>query len=427
MSGMHVLHKIIANCTRPQRARVAPGEFVEIEPDVFGVILSPNGSDAKKLMADLDELGVKELPLKDKIFAVSDHASPAPTMQFATSQKLWRDFFRAHGVKVFDGGAGVSHLVLPEEGIALPGTLGIAIDSHGPTMGAVGMYAASLGAGRLMLFAIGRYILEVPKVTLVRVKGSALKPGVYGRDAALYVNGKLGQRGAYGHAVEFAGPFIDALSMEMRFTFANMGVELGAVASYIQPDATTLAWVKPRAERAQRDFQLFETDKDYVYDQVHEVDVSGIEPQIAVPHKPDDVMPVSKVAGRKVDQAYLGSCASGRLEDFAAAAAVLKGRKVHPDVRLICTPGSREVQLAAARAGYIETLIAANAIVTNANCGACPGLHGGILAPGEVAITSITRNFEGRMGPGGEIYLASPATVAASAVEGRIASPLGYV
>jgi 3-isopropylmalate/(R)-2-methylmalate dehydratase large subunit len=196
------------------------------------------------------------------------------------------------------------------------------------------------------------------------------------------------------------------------------------VASYIQPDETTLAWVRPRATR---EFTVYETDSDFEYDQVHEVDVSGIEPQIAVPHKPDDVMAVSAVAGRKVDQAYLGSCASGRLEDFAAAAKVLKGRKVHPDVRFICTPGSREVQLAATRAGYIETLIEANAIVTNANCGACPGLHGGILGPGEVAITSITRNFEGRMGPGGEIYLASPATVAASAIEGRIASPLAYL
>ncbi len=424
-NAQHAIHKIIAERTYPRRGTVTPGEFVEISPDVFSVILSPNGSDAKKLMADLEELGVKDLPLKDRIFAVSDHASPAPTMAFAAAQKLWRDFYRGHGVRIFDGGAGVSHLVLCEEGIVLPGTVAIVIDSHGPTMGAVGMFATSLGGGRLTLYAIGRYFLEVPKVTLVKVLGSGkLARGVYGRDASLYVNGKLGQRGAYGNVVEFAGPFIDELSMDMRFTFANMGVELGAVSSYIQPDAKTLAWVQPRAKG---EFKVYETDADFEYDQVHEVDISGIEPQIAVPHKPDDVMSVSKVAGRKVDQAYLGSCASGRLEDIAAAAAVMKGRKVHPDVRFIVTPGSREIQLAATRAGYIETLIEANAIVTNANCGACPGLHGGILGPGEVAITSITRNFEGRMGPGGEIYLASPATVAASAIEGRIASPVGYV
>jgi 3-isopropylmalate/(R)-2-methylmalate dehydratase large subunit len=152
--------------------------------------------------------------------------------------------------------------------------------------------------------------------------------------------------------------------------------------------------------------------------------VSGIGPQIAVPHAPDDVRPVDEVAGRKVDQAYIGSCASGRLEDMAAAAHVLKGRKVHPDVRLIVTPGSREVLTAATELGYIQVMHEANAIVTSANCGACPGLHGGILGPGDVAITSITRNFEGRMGPGGEIYLASPATVAASAIAGCITNPL---
>ena len=186
----------------------------------------------------------------------------------------------------------------------------------------------------------------------------------------------------------------------------------------------TEEWVN---RRGADNYTIYETDTDFVYDKVHEIDVSKIGPQIAVPHAPDDVKAVDEVAGRKIDQAYIGSCASGRLEDMAAAAHVLKGRKVHPDVRLIVTPGSREVLKAATAAGYVLTLHEANAIVTSANCGACPGLHGGILAPGDVAITSITRNFEGRMGPGAEIYLASPATVAASAIEGRIASPLAYL
>jgi homoaconitase/3-isopropylmalate dehydratase large subunit len=273
------------------------------------------------------------------------------------------------------------------------------------------------------LFAIGRYRIEVPKVTLVRIAGT-IPRGVLGRDVALYVNGRLGQRGAYGNAVEFAGPFVDRLSMDMRFTLCNMGIELGAVASYLQPDATTLEWVKKRAGKP---FTVYETDPDYAYDGVHDIDVTGIAPQIAVPHAPDDVKPVTEVEGRHIDQAYLGSCASGRVEDFAVAAAVLKGRQVHPDVRFIVTPGSREVLKEATRLGYISIMHEANAIVTNANCGACPGLHGGILGQGEVAITSITRNFEGRMGAGGEIYLASPATVAASAIEGKIASPLKYL
>jgi 3-isopropylmalate/(R)-2-methylmalate dehydratase large subunit len=423
MAPIHALHKILANCSRPRRDDVAPGEFVEVEPDVFGVIVAINGAEQKRFAADLEELGIKELPLKDRIYAVSDHASPAPTVAIAQGQKLWRDFFRDHGVRVFDGGAGISHLILCEQGLVRPGMLAIVIDSHAPTMGAIGMYASSLGGGRLTLYAIGRYVMQAPKVTLVRVSGT-LKPGLSGRDASLYINGKLGQRGAYGNAVEFAGPFIDALSMDMRFTFANMGTEMGAVTSYMQPDVKTLHWVK---DRAVGPYTVYETDPGFEYDSVHEVDVSEIEPQIAVPHAPDDVHPVSEIAGRRIDQAYIGSCASGRLEDMAAAAQVLKGRKVHPDVRLVVTPGSREVLIAATAAGYIQTLHEANAIVTSANCGACPGLHGGLLAPGDVAITSITRNFEGRMGPGGEIYLASPATVAASAIEGHIASPLQYL
>lgn len=423
MAGMHALHKILANSARPQRASVTPGEFLEIEPDVFAVILAINATEVARLTADLAELGVKTLPLRDCIYAVADHAAPAPTAALAAAQKKWREFFRANGIRVFDGGAGISHLILVEQGIVLPGSVAIAIDSHAATMGAVGCYATSLGGGRLTLYALGRHWIDVPRVTLVRISGK-VRPGVLGRDVALYVNGRLGQRGAYNNAVEFAGSYVNGLSMDMRFTLCNMGTELGAVASYIQPDAVTLDWVKPRATKP---FTVFETDRNFAYDEVHVVDVSEIGPQIAVPHAPDNVQPVSDVAGRRIDQAYLGSCASGRLEDLAVAAAVLKGRQVHPDVRFIVTPGSREVLQAATRLGYIGVFHEAKAIVMNPNCGACPGLHGGILAPGDVAITSITRNFEGRMGPGAEIYLASPATVAASAVEGRITDPLGFL
>jgi homoaconitase/3-isopropylmalate dehydratase large subunit len=199
---------------------------------------------------------------------------------------------------------------------------------------------------------------------------------------------------------------------------------MGSVTSYIQPDRITRDWVNAHGTAP---YTVYETDPDFEYDTIHDVDLSLAEPQVAVPHAPDDVHGVSEVAGRRVDQAYIGSCASGRLEDIAAAARVLKGRKVHPDVRLIVTPGSREVLIKATEAGYIQTLHEANAIVTSANCGACPGLHGGLLAPGDVAITSITRNFEGRMGPGAEIYLASPATVAASAVKGSIADPREFL
>jgi 3-isopropylmalate/(R)-2-methylmalate dehydratase large subunit len=423
MAGLHAVQKILAAHAHPKRERVVPGEYIEIEPDIFSVIVSFNPTEAEHLVSDLAELGVTELPIRDKIIAFSDHGSPAASASNALGHKRWRDFYRAYGVRVMDGGAGISHVVLPEQGIAVPGGVIINKDSHAPTVGAVGAFGTSLGGGRLTLYAIGRYFIEVPGVTLVRLHGK-LGKGVHGRDVALKVNGVLGQRGALGTVVEFVGDYVDAAPMDMRFTLCNMAPEIGAVAAYIQPDATTLAYVGKRSSKVPT---VFETDRGFEYQQSFDIDVSTLDPQVAAPHASDNVKPLSEVAGTPIDQAYLGSCASGRLEDMAVAAAVLKGRKVHHDVRFIVTPGSREVLVEATRLGYIDIMHAAQAIVTNANCGACPGLHGGILAPGEVAITSITRNTRGRMGRDAEIYLASPASVAASAVAGCIASPLDYL
>lgn len=423
MAGLHALHKILMAHAHPQPSTVVPGEFLQIEPDVFAVQVATNAEEVDRLAADLRDLGVRDLPLKQKIFPFIDHGAPAPTSAIAAGQKRWRDFFRSHGIAVADPGAGISHLIMTEQGVVVPGSVVALRDSHTPTMGAVGAFAASLAGGTLSLFAIGRYWLDVPSVALLRIEGR-LRKGVFGRDVALHVNGRMGQRGALGRAVEFAGSYVEHLSMDMRFTLCNMGTEMGAMASYVQPDDITLTWVK---ERTARPFQVFSSDAEFDYADTYEFDVSNLEPQVAAPNAPDNVKPLSEVEGRHIDQAYLGSCASGRLEDIAAAAAVMRGHKVHPDVRFIVTPGSREVLKAATRLGYIDVLHEANAIVTSANCGACPGLHGGILAPGEVAIACNTRNFPGRMGPNAEIYLASPASVAASAIEGRITSPLKYL
>lgn len=423
MPGQHALHKILGAHSQPQRASVTPGEYLQIVPDVFAFGVSYNAQEVDRFEANLAELGVRDFPLKERIFAFQDHGAPAPSPTFAEGQRRWREVFRSRGIPVTDPGAGISHLIMTEGGVVGPGTVVALRDSHTPTMGAVGAFAASVAGGLLSLFALGRYWLDVPKVSLVKINGK-LGKGVYGRDVALHINGRLGQRGALGNAVEFTGSWVDTLSMDMRFTLCNMGTEIGATASYVQPDRVTLDWVKPRAKRP---YTVHETDRDFQYDQVHEFDVTGLGPQVAAPHAPDNVKPLGEVEGRAINQAYLGSCASGRLEDIAAAAAVVKGRQVHPDVRFIVTPGSREVLNAAVRLGYIETLNDAHAIVTNANCGACPGLHGGVLAPGDVAIACNTRNFEGRMGPNASIYLASPATVAASALEGRIADPIKYL
>ncbi len=423
MAGLHALQKILGAHAHPQRTAVTPGEYLEIEPDVFAFGISYNAEEAARFEADLAELGVRDFPLRERIFAFQDHGSPAPTPAFAAGQKRWREVFRSRGIPVTDPGAGISHLIMTEQGVVVPGSVVALRDSHTPTMGAVGAFAASLAGGLLSLFAIGRYWLDVPRVTLVKIDGK-LRQGVFARDVALHINGRLGQRGALGLAVEFGGSYVRDLSMDMRFTLCNTGTEVGAMASYVQPDRITLDWVTPRAKKP---FQVYETDADFAYDAMHEIGVSDLEPQVAAPHAPDNVKPLAEVEGRHINQAYLGSCASGRLEDIAEAARVVKGRQVHPDVRFIVTPGSREVLNAAIRLGYIETLNDAHAIVTNANCGACPGLHGGVLAPGDVAIACNTRNFEGRMGPHAEIYLASPATVAASALDGRITDPRKYL
>ncbi len=422
MPGLHALHKILIEHAHPKPASVTPGEFLELEPDVFaiGIATTP---EFERIESDLKELGVTELPIKDKMFVFLDHGSPAPTAAIATGNKRWREFFRSHCVSMADGGAGISHLIMTEQGIVGPGSIVALRDSHTQTMGAVGCFASSIAGGVLSLFALGRYWMDVPKVGLFRIDGVPGK-GVLGRDVSLHINGRMGQRGALGMAVEFGGSFVNQLGMDLRFTLCNMGTEMGATASYIQPDRITLDWCGPRAKKP---FRVFETDSDYKYDVVHEFDIAGLEPQVAAPHAPDNVKPLGEVEGRHIDQAYLGSCASGRLEDIAVAATVMKGRKVHPDVRFVITPGSREVLMAATKLGYVDILHEANAIITNANCGACPGLHGGILAPGEVAIACNTRNFEGRMGADAQIYLGSPATVAASAIEGRIADPRNYM
>lgn len=422
-TGMHALHKLLAAHAHPRPGRVKPGDYLEVEPDIFAFTIAGNAEEVDMLQADLADIGVQRLPLKDKLVPVLTHATPAPNAAVAAGQKRWREFFRSHGVPMQDGGAGIHHLVVAEQGLVGPGTFLALRCSHTPTNGALGAFAASIAGARLSLLAIGRCVLDVPKTMLVRIEGT-LGKGVFARDVALHINGRIGQRGGIGHAVEFAGSYVRSLPMDMRFTLCNMSTEIGAMTSYIQPDAVTWAYVK---EHGDKPFTAFETDADHEYDAVHDFDVSTLEPQVAVPHAPDNVKPVTAVEGVRIDQAYLGSCANGRLEDIAVAAAILKGRKVHPDTRLIVTPGSREVIKAATRLGYIDILNEANAIVTNAGCGACPGQHGGVLAAGEVAIASIPRNFEGRMGSGARIYLGSPATVAASAIEGRIANPARYM
>ena len=248
MPAMHALHKILRDHAHPRPVNVKAGDFLEIEPDVFAFQMAGNAEEVGRVEADLAELGVTSLPLRDKIFAFLDHASPAPNSAVAAGQKRWREFFRARGVAMQDGGAGISHLIMAEQGVVGPGTGAALRDSHTPTNGAVGAFAASLAGGRLSLLALGRYVIDVPRVILFRIEGT-LGKGVFGRDVALHINGRVGQRGALGAAVEFSGSFVRQLSMDMRYTLCNMGPEMGAMSTYIQPDEVTAAWVKDRARK----------------------------------------------------------------------------------------------------------------------------------------------------------------------------------
>ena len=226
MTGQHALHKILMAHVQPRPSTVTPGEFLQIEPDVFAVQVATNVEEVDRLEADLKDLGVEELPIRHKIFPFIDHGAPAPTAGIAAGQKRWRDFYKNHGIPVTDPGAGISHLILNERGIVAPGCVIALRDSHTLTMGAVGAFAMSLAGGTLSLFAIGRYFLDVPNVALVNIEGS-LNKGVFGRDVALHINGKLGQRGLLGRAVEFGGSYVRNLSMDMRFTLCNMGTRPG--------------------------------------------------------------------------------------------------------------------------------------------------------------------------------------------------------
>lgn len=421
---MHAVHKIIANHLAGEKRPVAAGEYVEVVPDTWMMGVNRNKTHIRRFQEQLNELGVTAPANPDMVFVYFDHCAPANLAEVAEGQRAYIDFFRSHGYTVPDPGSGISHLRVVEEGRAYPGALVAGQDSHTPTCSAVGCVATTAAGMGLSLWSIGSYWMRVPEVIKVELEGS-IPHGVSARDLALHVTGKLGQRAALWKAVEFAGSAVRELNMDGRFTLCCVSTELGSMTGYIQPDDKTFEYLERLGHGSKGDPQY--TDPDFEYEQVYRFDVSSLKPQVAKPHAPDNVVDIDAVVGTKIDQAVIGSCANGRLEDLEVAARILKGRKVHPDVRFIVVPGSRHVWLEALRRGYIEIFQEANAVIGNANCGPCANLHQGILSPGEVCITATTRNFQGRMGPGGNVYLGSPATVAASAITGEITDPRPFL
>ena len=372
----------------------------------------------------LERMGVTEVFDPKKVALVMDHSSPSPIEGVSALHTIMRQFGKQTGATIYDVGEGVCHQLIPEKGHVVAGDLMVGCDSHTCTYGALNVFSTGVGStDGAAAMASGKLWFKVPDSLKVTYNG-ALQPGVFSKDLILYLAGQIGADGATYEAIEFDGPVIDDLSVEARMTISNMAIEVGAKAGLMNADAKTLAWFEGRGEKTPN---AQNADADAVYARTLEFDASKIGPQVAKPHAVDNVSPIEEVEGTPIAEGVLGTCTNGRLEDFAIAASILKGRKVHPDVRFIVAPASRSILLEAIEAGYIQTLVEAGAALVTAGCGPCVGTHNGVPSDGENVISTANRNFKGRMGNSNAfIYLGSPATVAASVIEGKITDPRKY-
>lgn len=391
-----------------------PGEIVEADIDYA---MSHDGTSVLAIRS-FREMGSERVWDPERVVVPFDHIVPANNETAADLQREVREWAREQRIShLFDCGTGVCHQVFPEQGFALPGTLLVGADSHSCTYGAFGAFGTGVGATDMAeIYSAGRLWFRVPETIGIKVEGR-LAPFVSAKDIALQVIGDLGADGATYKAVEYIGPAIEGLSISGRMTLCNLGVEMGAKAAIVPPDEKTDEWLRGRARQPYT--QVF-SDPDS-YQQQYDYDIAELEPQVAAPFRVDNVRPVSELAGLKIDQAFIGTCTNGRLEDLEAAAGILKGKRVR--ARTLVIPASREVLLDALKRGIIQTLVEAGAMIGPPGCGPCLGAHMGVLAEGEVCVSTSNRNFPGRMGKGGLVYLASPATVAASALQGRLAVP----
>ena len=394
-----------------------PGQIVEITPDV-----ALSHDNTAPIYGIFQRMGGQRVfdPAMHAIFI--DHAAPAPTTKHAENHRIIREFVAEQGIEnFFDVGRGICHQVLVEEGLALPGEIVLGSDSHSPHAGVMGAFGTGIGRSEMAsIWAVGQLWLRVPESMKITVNGQ-FQTGVTAKDLALKVIGDLGADGALYMSVEWHGSAIESLDLSQRATLPNMMAEMGAKNSYIPPDEKVIAFLSGRARRP---YELIYPDPDAHYAQSYAYDAVLIEPMIARPHSVDNVVPLSQVVGTRVQQAFLGTCTNGRLEDLAAAAAIMAGRKIAAGTRMLVIPASSQVYLEALKAGYIEIFVEAGAAIESPGCGPCMGNHMGVPAVGEVSISSSNRNFRGRMGTKeSDIYLGSPAVVAASAVAGHIVHP----
>jgi len=418
MSGKTIAEKILSTHNISEY-EVKPGNIITAKIDL---IMSHFGT--AKVSLDFNKL----IPSKRKVFAPNkivvlfDHYNPAPTERWAAIHDMIRAFVKKQGITNFyDIREGICHQVLPEKGHVKPGMLIIGGDSHTTTYGAFN--AASCGVGNTDLFYAyvkGELWFKVPHTIKFNVSGK-LSHNVMSKDIILKIAGDYSAEVASYKSIEFTGNTMEKLSIASRMTMSNFSLELGAKFAFGAPDQRVLDWL---INKAQEPFELVKPDRDAIYEKVYNMEISDLEPQVSCPHTTDKVKPISEVEGTKIDQAFLGSCTNGRYEDLEIAATILEGKEIHKDVRMIITPASKRIWIEAAKKGISEILMNAGAIITNPNCGACFGGHGGMLASGETCISSSNRNFQGRMGSiNSQVYLGSPATVAASALKGELTDP----
>ncbi|PNR92781.1 3-isopropylmalate dehydratase large subunit [Petrotoga sp. 9PWA.NaAc.5.4] len=400
---------------------VESGEIVIVNVDFM---MGQDGTSPLTIKT-FEEVGAKEVFDPTKIAMVIDHNAPSPSEKVSALHHLMRTFQKQQNINFYDIGEGICHQLMPEKGHVLPGQIVIGADSHTCTYGAINCFSTGVGSTDLAIaMASGKLWFKVPETIKIVLNGK-LPFGVFSKDIALYIIKNLTSNGATYKAVEFEGQVVDDLSVEARFTISNMAVEMGAKVGLMKADEKTIEWVKKRADK---EFKTYVSDPDAAYEKIYEFDINNLEPQIAKPHSVDNVSPISEVEGVPIQQGLLGTCTNGRLEDLKIAANILKNKKIHPNVRLVVAPASRSTLLEAMKEGVIQTLIESGATVVAPGCGPCVGTHNGVPSDGENVISTANRNFKGRMGNNKAfIYLASPATVAASCLEGKITDPRKYL
>ncbi len=417
---MTMTEKILARAAG--EGEVRPGQIVQVPVDlVFG-----QDTTMPLALIEFGRIGAERVFDSERVAIVCDHFVPNATAMAAERTKSLREFARQQGLKHYfeagrGGNFGVEHALLPEEGLIAPGMIVVGADSHTTSYGALGAFASGFGSTDVAAaMAVGETWLRVPETMRFVYQGD-LGPWVEAKDLILYTIGQIGVAGALYRAMELTGPVIESLTVDERLTMCNMGVEAGAKNTIVPVDAETERYLKAVGVS---EVPFYEADPDAEYYSVTEIDVSGIEPQVACPFSPDNVKPLSDVVETQLDAAFIGSCTNGRIDDLRRAARILEGRRVSGDLRLIIIPATQDIYLRALREGLLEIFAEAGAAVSTPTCGPCFGGHMGLLAAGERVIATTNRNFVGRMGhPESEVFLSSPVVAAASAVMGRIAHP----